>query len=372
MYVNLNKIKNYLCLSLVSTILFTSNVVAETADVKGVVVVPYSTGWFSSKPNDKSNIDAMRQAKLEAWKLYTAKFNAAKMKAYLQVKEQFEKNIDEYVQNISIVDKSVDKEAKSIKLVVRATVNVTAVDAALGSMSQAAKQGTGKGTPFVFLFVSRTASTIKSFDDKKITVSITESGSADEERSQQSDEIDASSSKTMEMEKATTGGSVERKKSKLTYEVSSSQDIDSAMGDVLSTSGFEVISYDDVVANCGGADKTEVGKEFSESDDMSTETRKSVINASRDCEVTIFATGTLDVGVQDTDPSSGNKRVVVSVRGQVWNIENKLPRKIASVGPVQFSGLGSDDVVAQRNALNLAAKEAAKAIVDQLNLKGIH
>lgn len=344
---------------------------AETVEVKGVVIVPYNNGWFSSKPDDKSNQDAMKQAKLEAWKLYTARFNDAKMKMYLNVQNKFTSNIDQFVQNISIVDKVVDKDSKSIKLVVRATVNETAVDATLGSMSEASKQGTGKGTPFVFLFVSRTASSIKVFDDKRITVTKKEKSNALEDKSQQTDDTDASSSKSVEMDKNTTGGSTERKKSKITYEVSSSQDIDSVMGDVLSTAGFEVTSYDDVVANCGGADKAAVAKEFSQSDDMSTETRKSVINATRDCEVNIFATGTLDVGVADTDPVSGNKRVFVSVRGQVWNLDSKLPRKVASVGPVQFSGLGPDDDVAARNALNLAAKEAAKIIVDQLNMKSI-
>ena len=61
----------------------------------------------------------------------------------------------------------------------------------------------------------------------------------------------------------------------------------------------------------------------------------------------------------------------VSVRGQVWSITKKLPRKVASVGPVQFAGLGPNDTVAMRNALILAAKEAGTAIVDQLNAKGI-
>jgi hypothetical protein len=337
-----------------------------------MVTVPYSSGWFSSKPDDKSNLDAMKLAKLESWKLYTAKFNDAKMKTYMTVSDKFTSNIDSYVQNVTVIDKTVDKESKSIKLVVRALINETAVDATLGSMSQASKQGTGKGSPFVFLFVSRAATNIKMYDDKRVTVSKKEKGSVSEDKSVQSDNIDASSSKTMDMEKSTTGGSTERKKSKISYEVASSQDIDSSMGDVLSTAGFEVISYDDVVANCGGVDKTQVSKEFSQSDDMTTETRKAAINASRDCEVNIFATGTLDVGVQDTDPVSGNKRVFVSVRGQVWSLENKLPRKIASVGPVQFSGLGPDDKVAERNALNLAAREAAKIIVDQLNSKGVH
>lgn len=348
--------------------------IADTVEVKGVVIVPYNTGWFSSKPDDKSNSDSLKQAKIEAWKLYTAKFNDAKMKSYLAVQDKFIKNIDQYVQNINIIDKVVDKDSKSIKLVVRVQVNETMVDATLGSLSEASKQGTGNGTPFVFLFVSRTGAMTKSFDNKRITVTKKEQSIASEDRAQQTEEIDASSSKSMSTEKTTTGGSTERKKSQITYEVSSSQDIDSSMGAVLSSAGFEVISYDDVVANCGGVDKSVVAKEFSQSDDMTTETRKSVIGAIRssDCEGKIFATGTLDVGVPDIDPVSGNKSVYVSVRGQVWSLENKLPRKVASVGPVQFSGIGPDDSVAARNALNLAAKEAAKIIVDQLNAKGIH
>ena len=99
---------------------------------------------------------------------------------------------------------------------------------------------------------------------------------------------------------------------------------------------------------------------------------KSAIKGSRDCEVSYFAVGTLDVGVQDTDPVTGDKRVYVSVRGQVWNIDKRLPKTVASVGPVQYSGLGPDDAVAKRNALALAAKEVAKTIVHQMNAKGLN
>ncbi len=344
---------------------------AQTVDMKGAVIIPYKSGWFSSKPDEQSNKEALKQAKLEVWKLYTSKFNDAKMKIYLGQKDKFLNNIDQYVQNISVVDKVIDKDAKQIKLVVRATINETAVDAALGLSSQAATQGTGQGAPFVFIFLARSASSIKAYDDKKTSVNKREKSSATEERNQQTEDTDAASSKSSDMEVNTTGGTVERKKSKITYEVTSSQDIDSAMGSVLSTSGFEVISYDDVVSNCGGIDRSEVAKEFTQYDDMSMETRKSIVTASRSCEVRLFAIGTLDVGVQDTDPVSGGKRVAVSVRGQVWSLDAKLPRKIASVGPVQYSGLGADDVIAARNALNLAARESAKIIVDQLNAKGV-
>lgn len=344
---------------------------ADTVEVKGSVTVPYNKGFFSSGPDDKAYQSAIKDAKLAAWNIYTSKFNDAKMKLYLNSKEEMLKQLDQFVQNVTIIDKTADKDSRTINMVIRAIINETAVDAALGASSSASKQGTGKGSQFVFLFLSRQASMTKVYDDKKISVKIDESASGVGEKSSDTDTASAVATKTQNSSKTTTGGSIERKKSKTTYEVVSSQDVDSAMGGVLSTGGFEVISYDDVVANCGGTDRAQIAKEFSESDDMSTETRKSVINASRDCEVSLFATGTMDVGVQDTDPVSGNKRVFVSVRGQVWNVENKLPRKVASVGPVQFSGLGPDEDVAKRNALIQAAKEAGKIIVDQLNVKNI-
>jgi hypothetical protein len=62
----------------------------------------------------------------------------------------------------------------------------------------------------------------------------------------------------------------------------------------------------------------------------------------------------------------------VSVRSQLLDITGKLPRIIASVGPIQYAGLGPNQDVAKRNALNLAAVEVAKAISDQLNSKGMH
>ena len=73
----------------------------------------------------------------------------------------------------------------------------------------------------------------------------------------------------------------------------------------------------------------------------------------------------------DIDPASGNSRVYVSARAQVWSLEKRLPKKVASVGPVQYAGLGPDDKVAMRNALNIAAKEAANEIVSILNAKGV-
>jgi hypothetical protein len=60
------------------------------------------------------------------------------------------------------------------------------------------------------------------------------------------------------------------------------------------------------------------------------------------------------------------------VRGQVWDVTRRLPKKVASVGPIQFSGLGPNPKVAKSNALILASREASRELVNQMNAKGLH
>jgi hypothetical protein len=104
---------------------------------------------------------------------------------------------------------------------------------------------------------------------------------------------------------------------------------------------------------------------------MSAQIRSKVFAAARKCNVRYFSVGTIDIGLKDVDPVTGNKRVYVSVRAQLWDISPMIPRKIGSVGPVQFCGLGPDQSVAGRNALIIAAKETAITLTEQLNAKGV-
>lgn len=348
-----------------------SHVHAGTLDMKGTISVPYEGGIFSSDPDDEDRLRSILEAKVQGWNLYTALFNAAKMKQYLQNKEYFIENIDDFVQHLVIIEESVDKDKKNISIVYRATINETAVNAILNNQSTAGTQLTAEGSPFVFVFLSRQASEVKEYKSKETSIEKIDGASSAKERAVATETDMVSSMQSSAFSKINTGGSVERKADTITYEVASSQDIDSAMGNVLSVAGFEPVSYDDVISACGGIERTVIADEFRANDDMSRTVRESALNACRVCEVPLFAVGTIDVGMHDVDQVSGNKRVFVSVRGQVWDISKLLPRKVASVGPVQYSGLGPDATVARRNALILASEFAAKEMVDQLNAKGI-
>ena len=126
------------------------------------------------------------------------------------------------------------------------------------------------------------------------------------------------------------------------------------------------------MSECGGVEKTIIDKEFIENNAIQRKSRKSATDASRICDVKYLSVGTLDIGAPGRDSVTGNTLITVSVRAQVKNIEKRLPKTVASIGPIQASGTGSDEQVAGRNALKNAAIEAAKALVNQLNAKGLN
>lgn len=247
-------------------------------------------------------------------------------------------------------------------MVVRVAFNEEAVTQALakltvGNGQQAARS---QDSLFSFLFMARKATSITQFAARRNTVQKVDAAATT-----------AADGGTSDMRSDSTGGSSQQKEDAVTYAVTSSQDLDAAMGEVLSTAGIEYVVYDDIVSNCKGVPQKKFQAEFVESDELSPQTRADLISAARACEVRYFAYGTIDSEVASIDPVSGSQKVFVSVRSQLWDISKKLPRKIGSVGPKQYAGLGPNQTVARRNALGIAARDLARTLVDQLNAKGI-
>ncbi len=360
-------------LILVGMLLSISPAKAESWQTKAAGTVTFQGSLFNNKPKPEVKEKALNQARDAAWSDYVSKMSGATKDLYLSLEDTFLSDLNKYM-TVTITGEDVDtKDKKKMRYTVwvRAEIDDSAVQSVLRTNSAAGQQDSGDGSLFAFVFVSREVIARTEYEDKKTDISASESAAVSEENVAVSGNSVSESSEQSSMTKTTTGGSTEKKADKLKYAVASSQDINAAMSNVLSTSGFEIVEYDDVVSECGGTEREVIMEEFSESDDMSRKSRKGAISGSRECEVMLFATGTLDIGQSDTDPSSGLKRVYVSARAQVWSLEKRLPKKVASVGPVQWPGTGADAKVAMRNALILAAEEAAKEIVAILNSKGI-
>ncbi|MDA8887622.1 hypothetical protein OAQ23_00775 [Hellea sp.] len=373
-------LKNFIIVSVVSLAI---QAVASTnamsfESIKGMGEYTYE-GKFKKKNYSTYQKKAKEKAINSAWTRYIARLPQARQITYQKLDSEFRMDLSPYIGNVEILDETHDKDLKSVQIIARVTIFNEAVDTKL-NMASAVNRAGDDASYFSFIFLARQTTSIKSFDDKVVSIEA-KSASADLNaqsiQTSEDNEVAKSSETVASTEanlttKVTTGGSTERKADRISYDVSSPQDIDAAMGDILSTAGYEVVSYDDIVSECGGVEPDDIKFEFSQADDMSRQTRRSAINGAKDCDVTYFSVGTIDIGLKDTDPVSGNQRVYVSVRTQVWDITRRLPKKVASVGPIQYAGLGPDQIVAQRNALILAAREASKSLVDQMNAKGLY
>ena len=139
-----------------------------------------------------------------------------------------------------------------------------------------------------------------------------------------------------------------------------------------STAGFEVVDAEYLADETDGlVDVERFIEDFKYGDDITGKTRRDAVKGCRSVDVMFFSIGTLDVGMKDKDPVSGLTRVFVSVTGKIMSLKKRFPKTVASVGPIQYSGLGPDQTVAKRNALKLAAERAAKELTAQLRAKDI-
>ena len=365
-------ISKFIFKSLVIVMLSCPVMAIAELNINGKSSQNYEPEIFSSGPSDEFKNSSITKAKRAAWEKYTQSFSPSKMKSYRQIESSALKDIDDYIIELSVINEKIDDVAKRYTVFVKATINTAKFDAKLSEISNAGSMKSGSGSAFTFVFVARITDSVKSFDEKRTQVEMKEGSNYEKESGTQHDGSTVVSNENKNISKTTTGGSATKKSDRVVYKILSSDDVNTSMNQVLTASGFEVVGYGDVVSECGGTEPDDIKAEFTQSNTISRIARRNAIKGARECEVSYFAVGTVDVGLPSVDSVSGLKRVSVSVKSQVWNINKRLPRLIASVGPFSYKGLGPESNVAQTNALNLAAKNVANEIVNQLNAKGLY
>lgn len=332
---------------------------AERVEVKGVGT--YQPAGAKVSEDDKAK--AVASARLNAWKNYVAALNPARQQVIARNEQDVLANLDRFIIDLVVIDSVQDPATRALRVVARAAFNDEAVNQYLAKLSVGDRGQAGarsQDSTFAFVFMSRRASSVRQFDGRRSDVQESEALTTR-----------AADGGVHAQSVVTTGGSTLKKADEMAYAVSSSQDLDTAVGEVLSVAGIEYVAYDDVVANCHGVPTKNFQDEFAVADEPTPATRTAAINAARDCGVRYFAYGTLDSEMPTVDPVTGNQKVFVSVRAQLLDVTPRLPRRIGSVGPKQYAGLGPNPNVAARNALALAARDLGKSLVDQLNAKGI-
>jgi hypothetical protein len=360
-------------LALAFTLGAISTVQAQTVSEKGTASVT-----FGFRLSSETRQDALRKAKVNAIERYIADTNAARSRVFDQQRERITAHIDDYVLGATVLSDQEDKSAKTYSVVVRADINSTRLmnDLGNGSASAATVSTTGHQS-LTFLFLSRSQSSVQSFDAKvykRADIDASASRGTHEGESVRSNGVGTSDRVEEHGTVAsTTGGSVTRKADKVDYSVAQSSEINTAMTGIFADAGYDVIEADQVEgASNGLLNIARIRGAYSHGDDLPSQMARDATQGVQQAGIGLLALGTLDVGMQDIDPVSGNTRVTVTVTGKIYNVSGRFARTLSSVGPVQYAGLGPDASVARTNALQIASRKAAQQMVDELNNKGIH
>lgn len=350
------------------------SVFAQTVSEKGMASVTY-TGW-SLSASDRQ--EALKKAEANALERYIADTDAAKSRIFDAKKNGIISHIDDYILGSTTLNEQQDKDAKTYSIVIRADVNSTKLmnDLGTGSASATEVATNGHGT-MTFLFLARSQSSVQSFDDRVTKRADTDgnySQKTSEGESVRSDNIGTSDTKSVHASvTVTTGGNTLRQADKLNWSISNASEVDTAITGVFSDAGYDVVEADQVEGASGGlVNIANIRNAYSHGNDLPSNVMYDTTQGVQRAGVNYLALGTLDIGIPDRDPVSGNVRVFVVVTGKVLDVQGRFARTLVSIGPVQYAGLGPDASVARVNALKEAANQTAHQMVDVLSNKGIH
>lgn len=345
---------------------------AQTVSARGT-----GSASYGLRLSADTRAEALEKAKINALEAHIAESGAAKLRLFEARRTELLGQIDRYVLSAVVLSDNEDKKAKVYSMTVRAEINATLLQVMLDSGSAVAGASTAHKSLLTFLFMARSQDTVQTFQDRQYNradVSVGYEEKTNEGESFRGNSVGTSGSINRSSSVATTtGGSTTQRSDSVTWKVANAAEINTAMTGAFSAAGFEVVEAEYIEGESRGLLSIErIRQDFSTGDDLSPETLRNTANGVRAAEIPYIAVGTLDVGMRDRDPASGNTRVFVTVTGKVLDVTGRFPRTVSSVGPLQYAGLGPNESVARTNALREAAEQAARQMINELNIKSVH
>ncbi|GGF63981.1 hypothetical protein [Alteromonas lipolytica] len=302
---------------------------ATSAEYKGVVEYPYS-GWL----DDDERAAAYAEAKLKAVETWLAKTQQYQLPNFALIKDDISANIDDYLLQSTVISKKENKDDNLFRVVMRVSINESKLLAKLTEAGRGQAAPSNEDQYITFVFVARElASRIEAKD--------------------------------------TQSGDFQRGEN--TWQATTTNEVDSAVGAVFSAANYYVIDAALLEEETEGQlDVNNFIMDYEQGDDLTPATKRDAIRGLRGLldPVQYLAIGTLDVDEHSTDDVSGLYQVPVSVTAKILAIKRR-GAAVASVGPVQYIGLGPTPIVAKNNALKLAAEKMAAGLIGQLSSKSI-
>lgn len=365
-------------------LLLVATAVCATAEVQT------SKGMASLSYKGKASVElkqqAVNDAKYNALERHIAESNPAKARMFDSKRSEIMSRIDDFILTSTVLSEDDSKDRKTYSVVIRAEVNQARLQNIMNENNGQSQNTLSASKTITFVFVSRMQGSLQQFDERvykraDVNVKASEKNRSNSVSSE-SENISSSSASINEGVNSTnnsslkasgvyeSGGSTTQKADKIEWQVAQSNEVNTSMTGVFSDAGMDVVEAEYVEGESRGLlNLGLIRADFSKGNDIAPQNLRNMVAGVKNAGIYYVATGTLDVGIKERDPVSGNVRVYVTVNGKVLDISGRFPKTISSVGPVQFAGLGPNENVARTNALKLAAEQAAKQMVDELNTR---
>lgn len=332
------------------------------------------------KPTPAEYQTVLRQAESNALDQYIAENDGAKQRIYDAARPQIMNSLDKVVLNVTVLAETYDKVSKTYTLAVRVDINQNVLENFLGGFTPTASNG----PDIALVFMSRSRSSVQKFDDRvyqrtdsqsaegcKTSTSVkTKEGESVRRHSvgttgsaTTDDSIDCHSKDVTE-----TGGSTTTKANKVEWAVAEAADFDQQITGDMTDSGYNLVLSEYV----NQIDLTAIRNDYSRGTDLAPQTLRGMVQSVKAAGLSFVLMGTMDVGMPDVDPVTGNRRIFVTINARLLDLTGAYPRPVAAIGPIQYSGLGPDDQVALTQATKSAADDVAKTMINHLSVKGVH
>ena len=357
---------------------------AQVQQSRGKASVNYQ-GW-SASADDKAR--ATQAAELKAVEFYYAEAGESESENFDAVRDWILANPDRYILESTVLAEDDNRDKKQYTVAVRVSLNVANLRNLVKANSAVAQAGAGEKSPLAFVFVSRQVASVTSFDDRVFKrvdesakagagQSASETGVEGESlrggqiktHASTASRVDVAANRSQTIE---TGGSVRKRASQATYRLIPSANLNQVFSSTFTRAGFSVKDAAFIEPLTGGRFKVaDVEADYQTGNDLKSATLQSIASGMRAAQVPYVALGTLDVSAADKDPATGLVRVSVTVNARIYDVTQVIPDTRASVGPVQYVGVGPSEDEARGAALKLAAGNAARELTSQVTAQRV-
>jgi hypothetical protein len=363
---------------------FALSAVAQVQQARGKATMSY-TGKAVT-PDVKAK--ALQNAQLKAVEFYYAEAGESEAANFDAMRAKILENPDRYILDTTVLSEDDNAGSKAYTVAVRVSLNVANLRNDMKAGSAVGKATRSERSALAFVFVSREQDSEKAYDTR-VTKRLDTSEKADAaltrtDKGKESESIRAGQIKTDDSRTKTasgslntsttveTGGTRTRRASESTWRLFPSANLNQVFTQTFTRAGFKVKEAALIEPTTGGKFKVAmIENDYKSGNDLQSSTMQAITQGMKNAQIPYIALGTLDLGLADTDPQTGMQRVAVTVTARIFDVTETVADTIASVGPVQYAGVGPTEAEARTNALKLAANNAARELTSQLTNLGL-